>query len=97
MNGGSLKIDTAKLREIANNIEGHAQKYDSEISEVYSKFKILGSYWSGKDYDAANSKMTQNQSPLLDLGETSHKIAKSLLEFADKYDELINKSASQFE
>ena len=92
-----LSIDIEMLREVASYINGQATNYDGKLEDMYTKFTNLASYWSGKDYDAANAVMTQNKTPLLELGKTLHDMASALNAAADEYEAKINASAAQFE
>lgn len=92
-----LSIDIEMLREVASYINQEAGNYDGKLDDLYKKFTNLSSHWSGKDYDAANAVMTQNKTPLLELGKTLHDIATTLNNAADDYEAKINASAAQFE
>ena len=91
-----LSIDTAQVREIANDIGTQAGLYNNEIATLYSEFTALGQQWQGPDYDAANEVMQQNKQALLDLGTTLLNIQTALNTNADEYDARIEASAAQF-
>lgn len=92
-----LSINIQMLREVATFVGNEANNFDSNLTELYNKFNALSSFWSGPDYEAANSVMTQNKQPLLELGVTLHEISSSLNNISDDYEAKIKKSASQYE
>lgn len=95
MNG--LSVNPELVRQLSSYLNDKAVKYDGRLEELYNKFNNLSNYWSGKDYDAANSVMQQNKAPLLELGQILHQLCNALNMAADEYERKIRASAAQFE
>lgn len=95
-----VKIDTDKVREVADNISNNNTKLDNEFKAVENAISYLESGWVGVAKDVAATKFSQIKKMYFDNVTTSRHTSiqdhvKFLKEYiGDVYDEVENTNTS---
>lgn len=90
-------VDTAKLREAAQEIETKNNAYDAEWPKIYTEISALNVEFEGETSNTFNAKINEYRDDLQNLGNVVRKYIEHLRAVADKNEQLeerLNQEAS---